>query len=310
MCPHISIIIPIYGVERYIERCARSLFEQTFEDIEYIFVNDCTKDASIEILQSVIEDYPNRKSQIKILNHETNNGLPQARKTGVIEAKGDYILHCDSDDWLELDMCEKLWKAVDQNSADVVICDYYEDTGSERKIKAIIEDDRNSIFYNHFTCQRVCSVWNKLIKRSLYSEDIIYPVANMGEDFALIIQLFYKVKKVVYIHLPLYHYFINENSITNAKSEQCILNRYNQSVANMNVILQFTDQKQISEKLQKELDYIKFRKRDNILVLVEQKKYWKIWINTFKEINIRVIFNPFISIRSKLKYIYMILKGV
>lgn len=66
----VSILVPVYGVEKYIERCARSLFEQTYDNIEYIFVDDCTKDRSIEILQKVLEDYPNRKNQVKILNHE------------------------------------------------------------------------------------------------------------------------------------------------------------------------------------------------------------------------------------------------
>ena len=99
--PKVSVIVPIYEVEKYIERCVRSLFEQTLDDIEYIFVDDCTKDNSITVLERVIKDYPNRKSQITILHHETNKGLPQARKTGLLSARGDYIAHCDSDDWVD-----------------------------------------------------------------------------------------------------------------------------------------------------------------------------------------------------------------
>ena len=71
----VSILVPVYGVEKYIERCARSLFEQTYDNIEYIFVDDCTKDRSIEILQKVLEDYPNRKNQVKILHHEKNTSV-------------------------------------------------------------------------------------------------------------------------------------------------------------------------------------------------------------------------------------------
>ena len=81
--PKVSVIIPVYGVEKYIERCARSLFEQTLEDMEFIFVNDCTKDNSIDILLRVIDEYPKRKSQVHILNHEFNKGLPVARQTGI-----------------------------------------------------------------------------------------------------------------------------------------------------------------------------------------------------------------------------------
>lgn len=103
----VSIIVPIYGVEKYIERCARSLFEQSFKDIEYIFVNDCTTDASMSILASVIRDYPGYN--IHIINKKTNEGLPQARKTGVIASTGEYIMHVDSDDWLEPKAIEKLY---------------------------------------------------------------------------------------------------------------------------------------------------------------------------------------------------------
>ncbi len=100
----VSIIVPIYNVEKYIERCAVSLFEQDFEDIEYIFVNDCTPDNSVEILEKVIEKYPNRKSHLKIVHHKENKGLGSARNTGLEQATGNYILHIDSDDW-----CEKIW---------------------------------------------------------------------------------------------------------------------------------------------------------------------------------------------------------
>ena len=82
----ISVIVPVYGVEKYIERCARSLFEQTYRDVEYIFVNDCTKDNSIFILQGVLHDYPNLN--VIIINKKHNEGLPQARKTGILASHG------------------------------------------------------------------------------------------------------------------------------------------------------------------------------------------------------------------------------
>ena len=96
--PKVSVVIPVYGVEKYIERCARTLFEQTIDDIEYIFVNDCTKDRSIEILEQVIKDYPQRKGQIRIENMLTNSGQAAVRRCGIELATGEYIIHCDSDD--------------------------------------------------------------------------------------------------------------------------------------------------------------------------------------------------------------------
>lgn len=96
-------MVPIYGVEKYIERCARSLFEQTYENLEYIFVDDCTPDKSIEILERVMEDYPNRKEQVRIIRHEHNRGLAAARNTALDAATSPFITHVDSDDYLSLD---------------------------------------------------------------------------------------------------------------------------------------------------------------------------------------------------------------
>ena len=88
----VSILVPVYGVEKYIERCARSLFEQTYENLEYIFVDDCTPDKSIEILKRVIEDYPNRKNQVRIIHHEHNRGLAAARNTALDAATSEFYL--------------------------------------------------------------------------------------------------------------------------------------------------------------------------------------------------------------------------
>ena len=100
----VSILVPVYGVEKYIERCARSLFEQTYENLEYIFVNDCTPDKSMEILMRVMEDYPNRKGNVRIFHHEHNRGLSAARNTALDAATSPFVTHVDSDDYLDCDV--------------------------------------------------------------------------------------------------------------------------------------------------------------------------------------------------------------
>ena len=95
--PKVSVLVPVYGVEKYIERCARSLFEQTLDDMECIFVDDCTPDDSMQVLVKILSEYPRRKEQVKIIHHETNQGLPAARQSGLKIATGEYIAHCDSD---------------------------------------------------------------------------------------------------------------------------------------------------------------------------------------------------------------------
>jgi glycosyltransferase involved in cell wall biosynthesis len=123
--PKISIIIPVFRVEKYIERCVRSLFEQTLDDIEYIFINDCTPDNSMMILSNLIEQYPYRKSQVKIIHHTINKGVSAARNAGLKTATGEYIIHCDSDDWVEKDMYESLYDKAIAEDADMVGCDFY-----------------------------------------------------------------------------------------------------------------------------------------------------------------------------------------
>ena len=105
--PKVSIIIPVYGVEKYIERCARSLFEQTLDDIEYLFIDDCTPDKSVEILKRVLEEYPHRKSQVVIHRMEQNSGQAKVREWGMQNATGEYVIHCDSDDWVDIHMYER-----------------------------------------------------------------------------------------------------------------------------------------------------------------------------------------------------------
>ena len=99
---NISVIIPMYGVENYIARCARSLFDQTLtRDVEFIFIDDASKDRSSEILQSVIDEYSGQNLNVKIIRHDKNQGLPSARNTGLRNAHGDYVMHVDGDDFLE-----------------------------------------------------------------------------------------------------------------------------------------------------------------------------------------------------------------
>ncbi len=121
----ISVIIPVYRVEAYIERCVRSLMEQTLDEVEYIFVDDCSPDKSVSVLERVLKDYPLRQGQTHILRHATNRGLPAARNTGLDAAIGDYIFHCDSDDYLETDALQAMYDTAQKANAEIVYSDWY-----------------------------------------------------------------------------------------------------------------------------------------------------------------------------------------
>ena len=196
----LSVIVPIYGVEQYIEKCARSLFDQTLSDIEYIFVDDSSPDNSIKILESIIEEYPERKGNTKIIRHNNNKGLPTARKSGVKIAKGEYIIHCDSDDWVDLNLYEQMYETAKQNESDLVICNCKNTDGINYTItpgghKYNVSDCICDMFHRKMWW----SLCNKMFKSTLYDNRLIYPEDAMGEDMCLCLQLMKNVKNISYI---------------------------------------------------------------------------------------------------------------
>ena len=116
----VSVLVPVYGVEKYIAECAGSLFSQTWQNIEYVFVDDCSPDRSIEVLRQVIAEYPHRERQVRIVRQDRNRGLGAARNRAVEESSGEYLMHVDSDDRITPNAVEKLVAAAMETSADIV----------------------------------------------------------------------------------------------------------------------------------------------------------------------------------------------
>lgn len=204
----VSVIIPVYGVELFIERCAESLLQQTLDNVEYIFVDDSSPDNSINILQSVIERYPDKKDCCKIVRHDKNQGLPSARNTGLANAIGDYIFHCDSDDYIEPTMLEDMYNAIVENKADIVWCDWYLTYAkTERYMRQPSYTTPFEAVKAMLRGEMKFNVWNKLVRRDLYVEnDILFPAGNgMGEDMTMIM-LFVHANRVVYLPKAYYHY--------------------------------------------------------------------------------------------------------
>ena len=129
----VSLIVPIYKVEKYIGQCARSVLGQSWPSIQFIFVDDCSPDKSIDILEALIDrEFASLKDHIQIIRKPVNEGLPQARKTGLEAATGDYILHVDADDWIEPDAVEKLALKAEETEADVVYFFAWKEFGDGR----------------------------------------------------------------------------------------------------------------------------------------------------------------------------------
>ena len=220
----VSICVPIYGVEKYIKRCAISLFEQTYENIEYIFVNDCTSDNSIAILESVIEKYPNRKPYVQIITHEKNRGLAAARNTGVKSATGEFLMHVDSDDWIDKDCVRRCVYKQIEIDADIVNFDAVKH-GKNYKIPLTHIETKNSFDLTLLILSRetLFTIWGRMIRLSLYKDNMISVKEgiNMGEDYQVIPKIVYHAKKIGYIHDFLYHYNCqNESSYCFKFSEE------------------------------------------------------------------------------------------
>lgn len=217
-----SLLIPIYCVEKRIERCAVSLFEQTYENIEYIFVNDCTPDNSIGVLKMVMEKYPNRLSAVKIIDHEQNKGLASARNTAVDNAIGEFVLHVDSDDYLSVNAVEELINQQCLDDSDIVNSGYvvYHEFHSENWD---IPDFNSTKDFTVSLLSReipVC-VAGRLIRRSLYVGNEIRAIdgVNMAEDYAVSPLLAFFSRRISTVHSFLYHYdYTNESSYTHSFS--------------------------------------------------------------------------------------------
>lgn len=241
--PKVSVIVPIYKVEKYIERCARSLFEQTLDNIEFVFVDDCTPDYSIEILTAIIREYDNRIIEknwdVKLEKMPFNSGLPAVRRYGVNIAKGEYIIHCDSDDWVNTDMYRAMYEKAKEEDADVVLCDFIVHDGNHiiKEVGGCHDTNVNKFIVNLLCQKDPWSLWNKMFHRDVYSNNLIFPKGNMGEDMVVTSQLILNCKKATYIPCPYYFYFYNQDSITRKLTIQSVVSNFIAIKNNVDIVL-------------------------------------------------------------------------
>ena len=222
----VSVIIPVYKVEQYIERCARSLFGQSLNEMEFIFVDDCSPDNSMQIVEQVLSQYPHRRLQTRFVKHDLNRGLTCARNTGLAVAKGQYIAHCDSDDWVSPNMYKTLLMKAEESAADVAYCDFiavYKDKSIEYHCAKLLNDKGDYLRY--YMTHGWTSVWNLIAKRNLYSEHGLVSPENFTycEDFYLSVKLMFHAKKIVKLDEPLYYYNrLNTSSLLNTTTDKSI----------------------------------------------------------------------------------------
>ena len=306
----ISIIVPVYGVEQYIERCARSLFEQTLDEIEYLFIDDCGFDHSMDILIHILEEYPQRKPYVHIHRMEQNSGQAKVREWGIRHATGEFIIHCDSDDWMDSDMCRLLLLKAYEDNADIVICDYYTSDGSHKNwIKGCFDENKEGLIRDFLATKISWALWNKLIRTSLFHNDgFLFPSGAMGEDMALVFQMVLKAGIISYLARPLYFYFYNPESITRVKTIDAVYNRYLQLEQNSKIVITAFEREGLCQLYKKEMVYFKWSVRRCLWEIAYIPKFNHIWRQTFPELYPSLLFCPYVSLLDKIKFLFTYLR--
>ncbi len=292
--PKVSVIIPVYGAKQYIKRCACSLFEQTLDDIEYIFIDDCSPDNSMSVLSSVIAMYPQKEKNIILLKNKANLGVLQTRLRGIQEARGDYIIHCDADDWADSTMYESLYNEAIIKDADIVWCGFYKSDGSVSK--QVSQKGTDAPIHDILLSKRQGALWNHLVRREVVKNDaIITPKQNMAEDMTLLLQYFSLSRKWSYTNEHLYYYYQNTDSVSSGETNTKILSQAQQMADNVDVFVEFLHQFGQSDKWRKELVYRKFFNKRWLLPAVDCVKHCRYWLDCHRDINFSLFVNPYIS---------------
>lgn len=293
----VSVIVPIYNVERFVQRCVRSLMEQTLQEVEFVFVDDATPDNSLQVLEKTLIEYPHRKGSIKIVHHPFNQGLPAARNTGLEASDGEYIFHCDSDDYVEADMLEVLYGEARRNDADIVWCDWFLTFGKRERymkqpdyatpLEAVKAMLGGSMKFN---------VWNKLVKRELYQKNgIAFPAGHsMGEDMTMILPFLF-AKRVKYVPRAFYHYvktnpgaFTQSHSAKHLDDLQYNANRIENVLRGM-----------YGTAFDKEISFLKLEIKFPLLIMGSRAEQYRQWKDLYPEANRYISQNTYISFRSR-----------
>ena len=208
----ISVIIPVYNMEKYLKRCLDSVLKQTYSNLEIIVVDD----GSIDNSGKICDEYSKKDNRIKVI-HKENGGISDVRNVGIENATGDYIGFVDSDDYIAEDMFETLYNLSEENSADISIVSFYEMYNGKligvRDDKSLTEMNKEEALKELLIDTNIQSyMWNKLLKRELF-ENLKFPLGKNFEDIATVLLIFERANKVVLLQDPKYYYLRRDDSI-------------------------------------------------------------------------------------------------
>lgn len=233
----ISVIVPVYNAEKYLDKCIQSILGQTYSNIELLLIDDGSTDSS----GSICDNYAEQDSRVRVF-HKANGGVSSARNMGLNNVKGEWIAFVDSDDWIDRDMYEEMHNAAILNQADIVCCDVWIEYKNGRVIQTY-----NNKYENHklmYDClvpviEVYFVMWNKLVSRKLYENNNIRATigANMWEDVELMTKIRYFSKSLYVLNIPYYHY--NKASDSSITISSKIMSSVNDQVERVRQIEQF-----------------------------------------------------------------------
>ena len=206
----ITIAVPVYGVEKYVGKCAESIFLQDYENLEILFINDCSPDNSVEEIRKCLQQYPYRTEQTRIINLPENKGLPAARNLAVQLATGDFIFHVDADDFIEKNAISSLVSEQIATNADLVVGNYIRHAfGKTTLVRYLdISKTKENIVIDCLDDKTSQAVWSILIRRRIYLDYHIKADESyaIGEDWQVSPLLLFHAKKIAYVDKVVYHY--------------------------------------------------------------------------------------------------------
>lgn len=215
--PLVSVVVPVYNVEQYLDECLNSIRQQTYENLEIIVVEDCSTDQSLEVLSKHLND-----QRIKLIRHEKNSGLSAARNTGIDAAKGDYIMFVDSDDYIHNNLIQLCLDNISKKKSDVIVFDFYSFYDGEKVNNR--NKEYNSKFFNQSEYLKYHHfAWLKFLKADVVKNNSLrFPVGYYYEDWPFHWELAFKNYKVLYLNTPLYYYRLRSGSITSSSNQKLI----------------------------------------------------------------------------------------
>lgn len=303
--PAVSVIVPVYNVEPYIARCVRSLFGQTLQDMEFIFVDDCTPDKSMEIMWQILkEEFPARMSQVKVFRMPNNSGQAKVRMKGISMTSGDYVIHCDSDDMVDPDAYRVLYEMAVKNDLDIVSCNYLEQCkGAWRLCRGECVKYLSSLLRNG-----CWSLWSKMVRRSVIDRATVVPSANFGEDVVLSIQYILLSRNIGHVDRVCYYYYDCGSSITKAVGKEAEIALWRSSYSNMKTVIDYLCQYHGYSGNEPELVLYKYSVRGHLVPYVNESYYYHLWLSSFPEINRKFVLVSQIPFETKFWFVLIYLR--